>query len=268
MSFCGTEFIFDGISCREFGLELYSEMASAKQDETAFASSLKFAEDRVARRHQSICYGGTYEDVLEFTLVFGPTERRRATGVDFDRWDMQRISSWLTDQKQYKWLQITQDDLGDVRYHCRIEKLQVIEISGYSWGFQCKVVCDSPFGFMTPRTDAYAVRGSLDVLCHNPGSYNGFYYPKLTIDLSAGTSVSIINHSDGDHVFSLSDLPSGVGTITFDGQNQILTCTGGLNLYPSWNFKLFRLIRGDNQLTITGTGNISISSEFPVNIGG
>ena len=48
----------------------------------------------------------------------------------------------------------------------------------------------------------------------------------------------------------------------------IMTDANGTNLYPYWNKKTFRLQRGDNNLTITGNGTVSILTEFPVNVGG
>ncbi len=268
MSFNGSEFIFDGISSREFDLVLYSQMANASQEQTAFASNIKVLEDRPMRKYTSYCYGGSYEDSLQFTLVLGVSEERKSSGRDFDRWEMQRISSWLTGHRQYKWLQIVQDDLTNVRYHCMISNLTSIEISGYCWGYQCRVTCDSPFAQLLPETYHYDFSGSLQILFRNKASINDPYYPKMRLSIQSGDSFSIVNHSDGDREFSLKGIPLTSGQIDVDHELQIIQCSGGLNLYPHWNKKFLRLKPGDNSMTISGTGSVDFTCSFPVNVGG
>ena len=94
------------------------------------------------------------------------------------------------------------------------------------------------------------------------------YLPKLEITLSSGNSISIVNASDGGREFAFRELPTSVGKITVDNDRMIMTDANGTNLYPYWNKKTFRLQRGDNNLTITGNGTVSILTEFPVNVGG
>lgn len=267
MSFDGNEFIFDGISSREFGLTLYSQFANASQDETVFASNIKVSEDRPFRKYYSYCYGGSYEDSLEFTLVFGVDETRRALDQEYDRWEMQRIASWLTGHRQYKWLQIIQDDLSRVRYHCMISDLSCIEISGYHWGYQCKVICDSPYGFLLPETYHYDVSGSLDLTFKNRSSINDFYRPQMSIQMQSG-DLSIINHADHDREFSLKGVPSSSGTIFVDHDLQIISCEASINLYPYWNKRFLRLVPGENSITISGNGSVDFLCSFPVNVGG
>ena len=127
MSFLGTEFIFDGTSSYEYGLCLYSRIDNASQDSTSWASNVKMFEDRPYRRYRSYCYGGSVQDSLEFKLVFGVSEDRKATFGEYDHWEMQKIASWLTGHRDYRWLEIVQDDLSRVRYHCYIDSLEAVE---------------------------------------------------------------------------------------------------------------------------------------------
>lgn len=268
MSFCGTEFIFDGTSSYEYGLCLYYQIDNATQSDTAFASNVKMIEDRPVRRSSSYCYGGTMEDSLEFKLVFGVSEERKATRGQYDRWEMQRIASWLTGHREYKWLQIVQDDMTMVRYRCYVTDLQAVEIGSMHWGFECTVICDSPYGYLMPQEFTYEVNGSQTVVLHSRSSVNDPYSPVLTIQQSGGTSFSIKNLTDSNREFSLNEIPTGSGNITLDCDHGVLSCEAGLNLYPYCNFKFPRLLRGDNQLILTGSGIYTFTCEFPVNVGG
>lgn len=268
MSFYGTEFIFDGTSSYEYGLCLYYQIDNATQSDTAFASNVKMMEDRPARRASSYCYGGSMEDSLEFKLVFGVTETRKEAMGPFDRWETQKIASWLTGHRDYKWLQIVQEDLTAVRYRCYITDLKAVEIGSMHWGFECTVTCDSPYGYLTPQEFIYEVDGSATVVLHSRSSANDPYFPTLTIQPGSGQSYSVKNLTDSNREFSLNEIPTGCGTITLDGDHGVLSCVSGQNLYPYCNFKFPRLLRGDNELILTGSGTYTFVCEFPVNIGG
>ena len=268
MSFLGTEFIFDGTSSYEYGLCLYYKIDNASQSNTAWASDVKMFEDRPYRRTSSYCYGGAMEDSLEFTLVFGVTEERKSSLGEYDRCEMQRIASWLTGHRDYRWLQVIQDDLVAVRYRCYITDLEAVEVGGRHWGFQCKVHCDSPYGYLLPKSFTYEVTGTATVRLHNDSSANDPYFPVLSIKQNGGAKFSVVNKTDNNRSFTLDGIPAGAGAILLDSDKGVLTCEAGLNLYPYCNFKFPRLLRGDNELTLTGTGTFVFTCEFPVNVGG
>lgn len=268
MSFLGTEFIFDGTSSYEYGLCLYSQISNTSQDATAWASNVKMFEDRPYRRYASYCYGGSLEDSLEFKLVFGVSEERKELHGEYDRWEMQKIASWLTGHRGYRWLEIVQDDLTHVRYHCYITDLQAVEVGGRHWGFSCKVTCDSPYGYLASERFTYTVNGTATVKLHSRSSINDPYSPVVQIQQSNGTDFSIKNVTDNNREFKLTGIPTGSGNIALDSSHGVLTCDAGWNLYPYCNFKFPRLLRGDNELILTGTGTYTFACAFPVNVGG
>lgn len=267
MAFYGCSFIFDGIPCEEYGLMIY-RFDSQKQDDAEFTSTGSIQTDHIPRRNRSFLYGTEMISPLRFTLVFGGT--RFDTREYLDRWEIDAISSWLTGHDTYKWLEICQTDLELVRYRCVITKLKLLTDETYPWAFSCEVTCDSPFSYEYPERLTYSVTDSLDVRMSNRSSCSKFYYPKMEIALSGGTGVKIINHSDRDRVCEFAELPSGNEmTLYMDNENQVLSCSlDAINPYEHFNFKFFRMVRGDNLLTIEGTAMISFICEFPVNTGG
>lgn len=267
MSFYGSSFSFDGVSCEEYGLMMY-DFGSATQGNSEYAPGPEIMEDRVNLRHRSICYGAAYTKPLEFTLIFGADEESAANGESIDRQEMEVIGSWLTGHNEYKWLVVDDPDMMCARYRCVITDLKTIEVGMRKWAFQCTVHCDSPYAYLMPQEFRYTVNGSTDIVLHNRSSMNTPYSPIVELTLRSG-DFYLVNHDDKDSEFAFAGLPIGnSATITIDGERGIITSSAASNPYQYCNFTFPRLVRGDNHLTITGNGEIVFKCEFPVNIGG
>lgn len=265
MSFYGKSFSFDGISCEEYGLMLY-DFDSTTQGDSSYAS-LEVEEDRVAGRYRSLFYQTYYNKPLEFKLVFGADEFAAEAREPLDRYDLQLISAWLTDRKEYCDLVIDQPDMERVKYRCIITGLKVLEHANNQWAFEATVHCDSPYGYLTPQEFTYTVNGTSDIIVPCRSSANRPILPKVKLEMN-DASVSIVNHDDGDREFKLENLPQSNEVIVLDGETGVMTCNSGANLYPYCNFKFPRLVRGDNHMKITGKVKITFTCECPVMVGG
>ena len=267
MAFWGNEFIFDGISCKELGLMIY-DFGSNGQDDTEFKPG-EIVEDRIPGRYDALTYGVNQNQALEFTLVFGANMDSIDANSCMDRYDIGAITAWLTGHSTRKWLTIVQDDMEVFRYKCMVSGLRLITDGNMPWAFSCTVSCDSPFAYMAPDTYSYIVNGKTQINFRNRSGYNGFYRPKMRITMLGGNAVTITNGSDNGRAFAFQGLPGGNGlVIEVDNQNQVITNSMDLNLYPYFNMKFMRLVRGDNLLTIAGNAKVEFICEFPVNIGG
>lgn len=267
MAFYGCEFNFDGLPCTEYGLMIY-DFGSTSQGDVSFQVG-DVSEDRVAQRYDALMYGVEQNKALEYTLIFGANVDSIDANESIDRYEVEAIASWLTGHRTRKWLTIVQRDMEAFRYKCLISELKLITYGNMPWAFSCKVSCDSPFAYTFPEEYSYTVAGTLSANLYSRSSYNGFYKPNMEISLSGTDSISIVNASDNNRTFSFSALPTGEAlTIYIDNKNQVITNSLDLNLYPYFNLKFFRMLRGDNQITITGYGTVKFICEFPVNIGG
>lgn len=269
MSFYGDRFIFDGTPCEAFGLILY-ELDSNKQAQSSFVTGGEFSEDRINRRYDPLFYGAKLNGQLTFSMTFGLDPKKVSYGLYFDRWDMEKIASWLTGKNGYRWLEIGDEDEGYFRYRCKISDLKIVQAGLYPQCMSCTVTCDSPYAYMPEQEYIFNVSGTSDFVFHNRSTHNGWYYPKVEITLNGSSAFSIENLSDENRIFSFTSIPAGFAnaTIYVDNQNQIIISSSGDNLYPYCNKKFFRLVRGDNHLKITGTGKLKLICEFPVNVGG
>lgn len=266
MSFYGESFSFNGRSCEEFGLMLY-DFNNASQGDSRFAAQT-ITEERIRNRYRTLFYDAGYDQPLEFTLVFGAGEYEANEHEPIDRYEMQVISEWLTDKREYGWLSIDQPDMEGVRYRCFITDLEAIEFSGNKWAFKCTVHCDSPYGYLLPQIYEYNASGVTDVYIRSRSSIDEPYAPIVIIELTSGADFSIKNKSDGNRTFTLDELPNGCGQITVDGERGLLSCGSGDNIYSCTNFKWPRLVRGDNHLVLSGNGTVKFICEYPVNVGG
>lgn len=267
MAFWGRTFVFNGIPCDDFDLMLY-DIGSNTQGAGTFASTVSVVEETLPRRWKPYLYGVTYSNKLQFSMVFGVNQRRIDTGRFLDRYELEAIASWLTGQNQYMWLEVEQPDLEYVRYRCMISDLKIVEFGNIPWALQASVTCDSPYAYLYPQTFEFDVSGSRQVVFYNESSHNGFYMPKLEIDLKRGTSFTVRNLSDGNRQFSFSGLPSSISKISVDNDLCIITDDQEINIYPHFNMKFFRLVKGENILYISGNGTLRLICEFPVNVGG
>lgn len=267
MAFYGCEFSFDGVPCSEFGLMVYN-FESKEQDSVSFGNG-DIIEDRLQTRYDSLMYGFDQNKALEYTLVFGANFESIDVGQSIDRFDIEAISSWLTGHNTWKWLTITQDDMETFRYKCVITDLEPVIEGMMPWGFTCKVTCDSQFAYTLPEKFNLDVSSTMKYSLFNRSSYNGYYYPSINIMMRSGNSFSIINHSDNDRLFEFKELPTSESlVIDIDNKNQVITNNLNMNLYPYFNKKFMRFVRGNNHLTISGDAFVKIVCEFPVNIGG
>ena len=75
--------------------------------------------------------------------------------------------------------------------------------------------------------------------------------------------------TDDNREFKFTNLPTPNSLVVdIDNHNQMITNNANLNIYPNFNNKFMRLLRGDNTLKISGKAQVKFICEFPVNVGG
>lgn len=258
------EFIFAGMPSSMYGL-MVCDFAGKNHSDNAFGNKAKIVETRIPGRVRPLHHGVDYNsDPLTFKLIFGADH-------ELDRWDLQEVSYWLTGHQQYQWLQIEQPDLAHIEYRCLITDLTPISIGWLPYAFEATVTCDCPYayGFEFEKTMSFSDGDELYVF--NESTAHECCYPKLKIT-PHGDCVSITNMNDKNYngnanEFSLTGIPSG-STVFIDNENGIIRDeTFGTNLYDGFNDTFFRLVPGDNNLKMTGSGTMTISGRFYYNVG-
>lgn len=267
MAFWGKAFVFNDFPCEEFGLMLY-DIGNETQGEGTFASTVSIVEEVVGARWKPWFYGVRYEKKLQMDIIFGVDERRLDKEKYLDRYEIDEIASWLTGHDKYLWLEIEQEDMEYVRYHCMISELSIVSYGNIPWAMKASVICDSPYAYLYPQEFTYAINGTQTIEFLNESSHNGYYMPILEIKMNGGGSISITNETDKGRTFKLTNVPAAASDILVNNDTCVITNNADLNLYPYFNFKFFRLVRGYNTLSITGNCTLTIRCEFPINAGG
>lgn len=255
------EFSFAGESSLMYGLMIY-DIGSHTQSDVPFGNIAKIVETRTNNRIRPIHYGVNYHSSpLQFKLVFGSLE-------PLDRYEMENIAFWLTGYQDYQWLSIDQPDLERVQFRCLITQLQPITDGWIPYAFEATVVCDCPYAYGFPFEYRYDINGTADILFRNDGSVHEYIKPVLTYVPTSGGTLSIVNHNDNKREFRLAGLPASI-TVVIDNDNGIIQdVTSNVNLYDGFNLNFFRFVHGDNNLTVTGKGALTISGRLLYNVAG
>lgn len=259
--FNSCEFSFAGESSLMYGLMIY-DIGSHTQSDVPFGNIAKIVETRTNNRIRPIHYGVNYHSSpLQFKLVFGSLE-------PLDRYEMENIAFWLTGYQDYQWLSIDQPDLERVQFRCLITQLQPITDGWIPYAFEATVVCDCPYAYGFPFEYRYDINGTADILFRNDGSVHEYIKPVLTYVPTSGGTLSIVNHNDNKREFRLAGLPASI-TVVIDNDNGIIQdVTSNVNLYDGFNLNFFRFVHGDNNLTVTGKGALTISGRLLYNVAG
>ena len=268
MAFWGCSFSFNGIPCEDFDLMVYN-LDGASQSSGKFATGVSISEETVSRRWKPFFYGTQFKNKLSFTLVFGINLKRIENRRYLNRHELEEIATWLTGHNEYLWLEIHQEDLEHIRYKCIVTALEIVDTEMMPVALRATFTCDSPYAYMYPQTFEFPINGETDISFFNESSHNGYYMPIVEYEFQGSQSLQIVNHTDKDDVCSLKNLPLAIQKVTIDNDHCIITTDdGSLNPYPYFNFHFLRLVRGINELTVTGNGVLRIICEFPINVGG
>lgn len=233
------------------------------QDSVSFGNVADIIESRTTHRVQPIHQGVNYHaEPLEFKLVFGACD-------PLDRFDMERIAMWLTGYQDYQWLSIAQSDLEHVQFRCLVTELTPIYNIWIPYAFTATFVCDCPYAYGLPFEKRSTISGKTTINVDNDTSVREYLKPKIIFQKSAGvTELKVINKSDNNREFILTDLPAAAMEITIDNNNGIITHNAGdVNVYNGFNGKLFRMVPGVNQLEVTGNGTFTITGRTLHNVG-
>lgn len=256
MAFYGLNFIFDGVPSENYGLQIVN-FDNGMVNNT-FGVQIEEVQDMVSKRHSPYHYGIKYDNMLTFTMKVARQEA-------FDAFDKQAIGQWLFGHQQYKWLQVVQDDLEDIWFKCILKNPQTIDIANNTYGFTFEVVCDAPWAWTDEYNYNYRINGSQNISFENISDDNNYLYPIITY-ATTDTNFSIINKTDSSRLFAFSSLDLGENLVINNNFQTIETDSSEKRI-NNFNLKWFRLLPGQNELTVLGTGSMLLTMRFPKKVG-
>lgn len=261
MSFCASSFIFDGIPSESKGLYLFN--IDSKETDIDCGANLTLHTDKTNRSYKHNLLGVSEDKPLEFKITFGSLD-------PLTRYDISSIQKWLFGHREYKKLQIVQDDMLNVYYNCILNNPKMITFGNMPYVFECTVVCDSPFAWENEKTHEYILNGREDELVHyNQSDVNDYTYPLVEFDsLLSSNEVSLINLSNDSRETKVQGLLANE-KITLNNEMQLIDSSTQLSRLGNFNKNWFELVKGENRIKVVGKiGILKIKYSNARRIGG
>lgn len=254
--FNATYFTYDGTSSETYGLQIVDFDDGAVKEADAFSPTLSLQKVPGSLR---FFHGGVEYDsapACEFSVLseseLSLTQRRA-------------ILSWLVGRKTFKDLRFIGGDSEDFTYRSVFTGAKTIWVRGRCHGFRLTVQFDSPFARGTSVVQTVSA-GTHTINLNNPSDItDGYTYP---IVVFTGGSIDIVNTTDdSQRHFTFSGL-APTETITVDNEVRHISSTiSGEKLSNFTSKNWLRLRKGNNSLTITASGAVTITCPHYAMIG-
>lgn len=278
-------FSFNGVSCTDFELFLYNDQSMSKS-----FNYKEISEEFVGDKWRPYFYGTKFKNKFTFTLNFGLSMARLDAGEYLTLTEINNVSRWLGGHSEYKVLEfddpymkidfipdasISDDSAEDAKSYsvwcrCMLKGLQLQRNGDKPFGFTADFDCDSAYGYITLESKTIPISAeTITASFDNQSCHNGYYFPKITYASSGALgSLAIVNLSDNNRPFTISDIDSSIRSVVIDSEKCVITNDKGLNLYEKCNFIFPKFINGVNNLRISGaTGStLTIERVFPVEL--
>lgn len=255
MSYVAYNFIFDGVPSEKFDLFICN-MDNKGTSQDYGGGNVKLHTDKTPSMDHNYLLGVEYDEVFEFTFTFGSYSMK-------DRFDISLINNWLIGHKQYKKLQILQEDMTSIFFNCIINDFKVVTFGNVPYAFECNVICDRGWGLENTKTYNYNITKTPQTILHNNTSHtNDITLPILEFTTnSSDATVSIINQSNNDYETKFINLASEE-TIIINCQTEIIESSMGLRRLNNFNNHWFELLPKQNKIIVTGNvSNVKIKYE-------
>lgn len=246
MNYTGYNFVFDGVPSEKYDVFLCRKENNAGNRTDDIGSNIKYHTAKTSGMDYNYMVGMEYEDTYEFPLTFGSEHPK-------DEFDISVLSKWLIGHKEYKRLQILQDDLGFIYFNCYIKKFKVTTFGNLPFAFECTVVCDRGWALEKERTYNYNITQNPQTIIHNNISHkNSLTAPKIIITSNkANGEVSIKNVTNNNWETCLTGLLKDE-VITMDSDTEIIESSSGLLTLGRFNKHYFELVPNQNKIIVTG----------------
>ena len=182
-----TEFIFDGISSREYDLLLCSFDSSTSGPITA-GSKIEYSTFKAPGSHQWVKTGSIYSEQLTFTFQVCKYEPGAGDNRPFTERELAFLMRWLV-RREYKYLSFVQMGYEDIHYRCQLS-LEKYEINGQCYGLTLTALCDAPFGWSGPIHTHISSSGSASAKLYDSSDEIGILFPSVEILSRSGSPES------------------------------------------------------------------------------
>ena len=266
--FC-TEFIFDGISSKEYDLIICSFDGNKSGSATA-GSNIEYTTFKAPNSNKWVKTGSNYNEQLTFTFEVCKYKCNSVVNEPLSERELAFIMRWLV-RKEYKYLRFMQEGYENIYYKCQINA-EKYEIAGKCYGLTLTVVCNAPFGWSERIHATISSSTTSSVQLYDSSDEIGVIYPKIEILSKSGTvdapqDITIRNETTGIEMLIKNCIV-----------NEQITCrnmkiesseytSNHTTLFDDFNWKWFSI--GNtfdnrvNEIKVTGNCDIELSWRVP-----
>ncbi len=251
-----TGFNFDGVDSESVGISIV-------RIDSGIPSRKYISGKEILETHPNNALSPYFFGVKYPPLVFRVTFTCEDDYMDDSR--LYNLANWLI-TNEYKPF-ISYDNPSKV-FYCIGASESDFNTNGLGQGyFEVEFRCRDGFGWTVPTIVEYdlsdiTVPTTIQVANHS--NVLDMYYPEMEIALqSTNTAISLVNLSNDSYTFSFSGL-TVEEKLTINNQKRKIESDKSANRFDKFNKNWFKLIRGINNIQVTGKCVIKFKMQFPV----
>lgn len=280
MSFLtGKSFVFNGINSEDYNVIIGWVESEPDVSTNGLTREVQKSPTNRKKLKDNVYGTNTTEPIIfNFSIV-------RIDDTEITREESIRINQWLTSSPLPQLLKFNDCESYMLHYYAICTQIKDIVIGGKLIGKELIFTTNSPYAFMTKVEKTFDITDSHTFYINNTAdSYDGYFYPIVTITTTSNNIV-IENITDKKSVTldltTVATNTNGNKVIKLDCENMKILDTNGKLIYASdlgWNTEYqsyvssndsymnniywLRLLKGMNQIKVTGTCTFKIECEF------
>ena len=279
--FTAKSFVFNGINSEDFDVVI-AWIDSVDIDTSNNGLNREIYKSITNKRKvKDNMYGteNTEPIVFPFSIV-------KIHGGEISRPESIRINQWLTHSPLPQLLKFNDNDSYMLHYYAVCTQINDIIIGGKLIGKELRFETNSPYAFMGKIEKTFDITESQTFYLNNTAdTYDGYFYPNITINTTSTDKIVIENMTDKKSVTldmnNITTDENGNKTVILNCMNMTITDINDKLIYASdlgWNayyqsyvfstdsymnnIYWFRLLNGMNEIKITGDCTFKIECEF------
>lgn len=257
------EFIFDGISSREYDL-LICSFDGAENGQATAGSKIEFSTFKASKSNRWVKTGVSYNEQLIFTFQICKNPCSQDVNKPFTEREIAFFMRWLV-RKEYKHLQLIQEGFENIFYNCQLNVERYL-IAGACYGFEVTATCDAPWGWSDINTTTISSSSTKTVNIYDSSDEIGVLFPRVELYVHGSGDIRIKNELTNTETV-IKNCIAGENIVM---DNMIITSSKYENhktLYDDFNWNWFEIgntfTNRSNPVTVTGNCDIALTWRCP-----
>jgi hypothetical protein len=240
----------------------FDNNADTGETDTFLSTSAVYSESYDGSRRT--LHGVKYDAVVETQITV-----IKQDGTDFGVEDNRKALRWLTGSRQATWMDLYSGEGPEPKYRLlgRVSNVTQYKMDARIVGLVITFESVSPYGYSSPKAVVRSINGSqvITIDCDSDDLYSYIPVNIKYKNTNSGASLTINNQNSHD-IATVSGLAANE-TITLSDNMMITSDNANKTFGNTFNYVFPRLVAGENNITVEGTGTITFQYIAPVKLG-